>query len=243
MSEQSCRVENKLQSKKSVDFWKLSFTALFLATLTIRLACLSRVPLSGDEAYYWLWSKHPAAGYFDHPPMVAWLIAALTSLGDNEITIRMGAILCSVGMVLFLCGLARRLGGGSWRASFMSCAPALLAPFFSIYSFIIYPDAPLLFFWSGFMYFFYRAFYEEKIQFWTVAGFFLGMACLSKFMAVFLIVGLFAFLVFSEKGRRMLCRSGPYQMLSTALVILFPFLWWNAHHGWETFLFQLAGRH
>ena len=24
-----------------------------------------------DEAYYWLWSKHLALGYFDHPPMIA----------------------------------------------------------------------------------------------------------------------------------------------------------------------------
>jgi hypothetical protein len=27
-----------------------------------------------DEAYYWLWSKHLAWGYFDHPPMIAWII-------------------------------------------------------------------------------------------------------------------------------------------------------------------------
>ena len=26
------------------------------------------LPLSADEAYYWLWSRHLAAGYFDHPP-------------------------------------------------------------------------------------------------------------------------------------------------------------------------------
>ena len=29
------------------------------------------LPLSADEAYYWLWSKHLAAGYFDHPPAIA----------------------------------------------------------------------------------------------------------------------------------------------------------------------------
>ena len=34
------------------------------------------LPLSADEAYYWLWSLHPAWGYFDHPPMIAWLIRA-----------------------------------------------------------------------------------------------------------------------------------------------------------------------
>ncbi|MBS1982537.1 MAG: hypothetical protein JST16_00080 [Bdellovibrionales bacterium] len=32
-----------------------------------------------DEAYYWFWSRHLSLGYFDHPPMVAWLIR----LGDG----------------------------------------------------------------------------------------------------------------------------------------------------------------
>ena len=27
-----------------------------------------------DEAYYWLYSKYPDWGYFDHPPLVAMLI-------------------------------------------------------------------------------------------------------------------------------------------------------------------------
>jgi 4-amino-4-deoxy-L-arabinose transferase-like glycosyltransferase len=29
-----------------------------------------------DEAYYWTWAQDLSLGYYDHPPMVAWLIAA-----------------------------------------------------------------------------------------------------------------------------------------------------------------------
>ena len=44
------------------------------------------LPLSADEAYYWLWSKHLAAGYLDHPPAIAWLIRAGTMLfGDTRV--------------------------------------------------------------------------------------------------------------------------------------------------------------
>jgi len=32
------------------------------------------LPLGDDEGYYWVWSRHPALGY-DHPPLVAWLVA------------------------------------------------------------------------------------------------------------------------------------------------------------------------
>ena len=50
------------------------------------------LPLSADEAYYWLWSKHLAAGYFDHPPAIAWLIRAGTVLfGDTPFGVRVAA--------------------------------------------------------------------------------------------------------------------------------------------------------
>ena len=46
------------------------------ALILLRGVMAGLLPLSADEAYYWLWSKHLAAGYFDHPPMIAWLIHA-----------------------------------------------------------------------------------------------------------------------------------------------------------------------
>ena len=47
-----------------------------------RCASSSRpaVPLVPDETYYWEWSRHLAAGYFDHPPAIAWLVRAGTAL-------------------------------------------------------------------------------------------------------------------------------------------------------------------
>jgi hypothetical protein len=32
-----------------------------------------------DEIYYWLWSRHLAAGYYDHPPAIAFVIRAGTA--------------------------------------------------------------------------------------------------------------------------------------------------------------------
>jgi hypothetical protein len=43
-----------------------------LAALTVvRLWVAAVTPLAPDEAYYWVWSRALAAGYLDHPPMVA----------------------------------------------------------------------------------------------------------------------------------------------------------------------------
>ena len=54
----------------------------------------ARLPLSADEAYYWLWSKHLAAGYYDHPPLVAFVIRMGTWLfGDSEFGVRFGGVI------------------------------------------------------------------------------------------------------------------------------------------------------
>jgi len=67
---------------------RLSALCIF-ALLVLRAFMAAQLPLSADEAYYWLWSLHPAAGYFDHPPMIAWLIRAGTALfGDTPFGVR-----------------------------------------------------------------------------------------------------------------------------------------------------------
>ena len=44
------------------------------AAAIVRLVFAALLPPFPDETYYWAWSRHLAAGYFDHPPVVAWLI-------------------------------------------------------------------------------------------------------------------------------------------------------------------------
>ena len=47
------------------------------------------VDLFFDEAQYWSWSRDLAFGYFSKPPLLAWLIAAVTHVcGDAEICVR-----------------------------------------------------------------------------------------------------------------------------------------------------------
>lgn len=41
--------------------------------------------LFDDEAYYWVYSQYLDWGYFDHPPMIAWLIKLGTSLFAGEL--------------------------------------------------------------------------------------------------------------------------------------------------------------
>ncbi|NBT69633.1 MAG: hypothetical protein EBT78_17940, partial [Betaproteobacteria bacterium] len=53
-------------------------------SLAIRLWIGFTFPITGDEAYFYQWGVYLDWGYYDHPPMVGWLISAMLYLfGDS----------------------------------------------------------------------------------------------------------------------------------------------------------------
>src|SRR4030095_17267514 len=70
-----------------------------LALVALRLIAAAFTPIAFDEAYYWMWSKHLAGGYYDHPPGVAVVIRLGTLIaGDTEFGVRLGSILVGLPM-------------------------------------------------------------------------------------------------------------------------------------------------
>ena len=57
--------------------------SIFLALIALNMVYNTSLPLLGDEAYYWAWSRQLDWSYFDHPPMIAWMIKAATLLGEQ----------------------------------------------------------------------------------------------------------------------------------------------------------------
>src|SRR4029079_11537242 len=67
----------------------LNTVLMILALVALRLIAAAFTPLTFDEAYYWMWSKSLAGGYYDHPPMVAAVIRLGTMIaGDTEHGVR-----------------------------------------------------------------------------------------------------------------------------------------------------------
>ena len=60
-----------------------AFKVTLLVTLLIKLILAAVIPMSGDEAYFIVWAKHPDFGYYDHPPMVGWVLHLLLYLGSS----------------------------------------------------------------------------------------------------------------------------------------------------------------
>jgi dolichol-phosphate mannosyltransferase len=208
---------------------------LFLTIINLLLA--PQTELIPEEAYYWTYSQHPALSYFDHPPMVAWIIWLGTAVfGNTELGVRIVAIaLWPVSAwLLFLTGRLWFGREAAERAVLLFC----LTPIYVAFGFIVTPDAPLIFFWLLTLYATSKALQSGQGAFWLLAGLGLGCAMLSKYTAVMLAGSLFIFLVSSAHYRYWLRRIEPWLALLLGIAVFSPVLVWNSQHQWASFIFQ-----
>ncbi len=214
---------------------------MFVGLVLVRLIMALIVDPAPQETYYWNYSRHPALSYYDHPPFVAWLLRASTSIfGDNAFALHLPAVAISLLLTFvffrFLSGLYNEKI--AFWAVVLSCSILL----FSIGSLITTPDVPLLFFWLLLIIVFHRAMTEQKMIWWLLTGAVAGAAMLSKYTAIFAIAGAGLFLIISPERRKLIFGGGPVLAGLTAALVFLPVIIWNVHHGWASFLFQTGRR-
>jgi 4-amino-4-deoxy-L-arabinose transferase-like glycosyltransferase len=214
--------------------------ALVLLLIGIRGAVAALLPLSADEAYYWLWSKHLAAGYFDHPPMIAWMIKAGTSLfGDTPFGVRLMGVLLSLPASWFVWRAAAAILKNEDRAAFAALLfnLTLMA---SVELLAATPDMPSVVASAAFAYFLARVQATGKGVQWLGVGIAAGLGLLSKFSMLFLGAGALVWLLVDRNARRWLLTPWPWVAALLAVAIFIPNLLWQSRHHWETFAFQFG---
>lgn len=206
-----------------------------------KLAYLAFPNLFPEEAYYWLYARHLDFGYLDHPPMVAWLIAAGTSLfGDTEFGIRIFALVCSVATSCFVYRLAALLYDR--RTAAFAVLIAQVLPYYFLTGFIMTPDAPLSACWAGMLYWLACVFFERRAAAWIGVGVCLGVGMLSKYSVALLGPATLLFLALDPPSRTWFRRPAPYLAVALAALIFSPVIRWNQLHHWASFAFQTTGR-
>jgi dolichol-phosphate mannosyltransferase len=221
--------------------WRVAAIGVLGYVLALRLVFLGLVDLVPEETYYWNYAQHLDIGYLDHPPMVAWLIWAGTSLfGDTGFGVRIGAYLAWIVAGFFAFRFSRNLFGKS--AAFVSILLIAILPFFFSTGFMMMPDVPLTAAWAGTLYFLERTLIEGKRRAWWGVGLCIGLGMLSKYTIALLGPATLIFLLLDTKARRWLLRPQPYLAAVLAAVLFSPVIYWNATHGWASFAFQSADR-
>lgn len=211
-----------------------------LLSLGLRLWISVSFPITGDEAFFYWWGVYPDWGYYDHPPMVGWLIAAMRwLLGDTTWAIRLPVVVLPLalgGMLAWALSPLDRTRAG-WTVLLFWLAPI------NWLNTLITTDTPLIF-WSVLsVALLLRAERRERMDkiawgLYALSGFFLGCAFLSKYFAV--VLGL-TYLVYFALYRR-------ERLAAFAVLVLCALpgpainIAYNMSHGWSNIMFNLYNR-
>ncbi len=198
------------------------------------------VPLTGDEAYYWEWSRHLAWGYVDHPPAVAATIALFSPFGQSPGFVRLGFVLCGLIASIALAGCATELTNDA-RAGAVAALAMALAPLASLACGEASPDGPYVMFWALALWAGARAFKRDALLDWVLLGLAVAGVLLSRILGFALLFGIVAYAC--SPGVRHVWRRGLPLALGVMAVCYAPFIAWNATHHWVTILFGLVYRH
>ena len=206
------------------------------ATLVARFWLAYVTPISGDEAYFVLWGRNPDFGFYDHPPMVGWILSLLLSVGDHPIWLRLPVILLPAAISALIYSLLRPTDAvrAAWAASLFTLAPVNALNIF------ITTDAPLVLFTvlSGLSY--QRARLNDRLRDYVLAGIFLGLAFWAKYFSVLLGA---AYLVHYLAGKKTPANSkGLLVLIAAALPFLSLNIYWNMTHCWDNLMFNLYNR-
>ncbi len=207
-----------------------------LFILAVKIYFIFTVPLTGDEAYFIRWAEHLDFGYYDHPPMVGWLIWLMSFFAERMELFRFFSLLTS-GVIAWLLYHTLRstdeTKAGLIALLFWSSPINLLmVPFTN--------DVALTLFGLFSTLFFIRAVQRDSFRHGLLSGGFLGLAFLSKYFAVVLFLGMVVYLVYA-KGRVF------YRLLAAIIAGGLPFglvnLYWNMCNCWDNIMFNVYNRH
>lgn len=235
ISEEHPLVTPDLKAPKS-DTISPMMLVIVLMTFFFHVVLMIKSPLIGDEAYYWLWAKHLAWGYHDHPPLIGWFMAASTTFSNDVFWIRFPALVCAALSSILFYDLGKALTQSARRAG-IALSLLSLTPILAISLIAVFPDACLILAWIFCMRSVWKS--MDNPKYWLWVGVSIGIAFLSKLMAFLLVASLLSFLSVNPRHRKAFQNRYFWIGMALAIVISSPFWIWNGLHGWENFTFQI----
>lgn len=206
------------------------------ATLLFRLWLSAVAPVTADEAYFILWGRSPALGFYDHPPMVGWMLAPLAAIADAPWLLRLPAVLVPPLVALGAWLALRGWFGRDEDTANLAALAVLLVPM-NVWNVLVTTDTPLVIFSVASLLVFSRAAGKGSSGLFFISGVLLGLAFLSKYFAVLLALGYLAWAITSRSPKAFLfvvLGGLPFGLLN---------LYWNYEACWCNVMFNAINRH
>ena len=221
-------------------------TLLLIAIATIvRCITASCIELGNDEVYYRMYAQYLQWNYFDHPPMVGWLIRFTTAnlFFDHELFIRLGAI-ASAAITTWLFFLSGKKLSNE-HTGFLAAAIYTATIYGSIIAgTFILPDSPQMVCWTAGLYLLidiakYTSVNRIKKRHLLLFGIVCGLGMLCKIHTSFLWLGFLLYVVFYN--RQWLKEPVLYVSGIITLIFFYPVVQWNIDNHFVTYLYH-SGR-
>lgn len=210
---------------------------LFIAALfVVRIVYLTagKIELSEDEAYQWLWSKHPALSYFSKPPLIAYTQFIENHIfGDTLFGVRFfSPVIAAILSILLLRFMTREYNA---RAGVVLLLITSVTILLAVGAILMTIDPLSVLFWTAAMIIGWKAVQPSgTTRDWLWVGVWMGMGFLSKYTNLFQWICWALFFILWAPARKHLRRPGPYLALLINCLFTLPVVIWNAQHHWIT---------
>lgn len=223
-----------LISKKNLS-GKKTFLLLLALWFIINLLQATFTGMSSDEAYYVLWGKHLAWGYFDHPPMVAVFCFLSSLLFNGNPGVRFITVLTQIATLLLIWRIIddKKAERKSIYLFFILASSLVM---FAALGFTTTPDAPLLFFTALFLLSYKRFLRSESFMNTLLLCLSMAGMVYSKYQSC-LVIGLVVL-----SNLRLLLKPKFWLAGISALLLLSPHFYWQYSHDFPSFQYHLVDR-
>ena len=183
-----------------------------------------------DEAYYWKYQSQLDWGYFDHPPMIAWLIKPGYALFGNELGVRFSIILLSLLLIYLLERLIKPKILKLFYALISSIA------IFHFIGFLALPDLPLLFFTTTFFVAYKEYLKNDSFKNNLILAIAIALLLYTKYHGILVVF----FTVLSN--RKLFSKRSFWVVAIIAILLYLPHIFWQFNNDWASFRFHLIER-
>lgn len=209
------------------------FTTGLIIYFVLNLLTAATLEVHFDEAYYWLYAQNLAWGYFDHPPMVAWLIAAGQYFFNGTLGLRIFTVLASTITMCLLWQMVKKFKPNALLFWAVIYSVILIHP----YTFIATPDGPLILFTTLFL-----LAYRQFTKFDTYLNTFVLASCMAfllytKYHGVLVII----FVLISNL--KLLRLRNFWISLLLAIVLYVPHIFWQINNHFPSINYHLLESH
>ncbi len=239
-----------LKSQKSflAEFLFLSVLASFFLLFNLGAGSLA----SWDEAIYagvakdivrsgdWFRLTLGGEAWSDKPPLAIWATAFFYKIfGINEFSSRLFSALCGIGAVLVTYLLGEKLFN-RWTG-FLGALVLLSSSHYIRFARFGMMDAPLTFFLSLSLYFFWRG--RERNRYLIFSGIAIGLAVMTKGFAAFLVFPIVWIYCVWARESHILTRSSYWIGVMIAVGIALPWNLYELTTQGDLFMNDVVGRH